>query len=436
MPSRIFPDRLNDDLPRYDVTSTTCEIELSLPIKLDEDFAVSLPTVAPFFVVATPTRSVCDNNARVLAQAGFLRRYAVGQRRGPPGVPEELTRKLKLFGVVRRLTERTLPGFAAESFRFRLHPWFDHWLRRQLRPGDHLLSSYGYTNASFDWVQRHGGKTYLDGGNSHPDLFWEILSEEHRRWKSPYPPVARHHHVRAKAMMEKVDFVLAPSSFVTQSFLDRGFSPDQIMYSPYPVDLTCFTPSSELRPPSRPLTIVTTGALCLRKGTPYLLEAFRRVLKIYPNARLRMVRVISENIRPILARYSDLPIDWSPRMQHGDLAEYLRQADIYVLPSLEEGLGRSITEALSCGLPVITTPNSGANDFIEPGIGGEIVPIRDAGAIADAVLKWADRVIKSAEPPARRLAHPERLSFDYFKKQFLSTLVEKRIIPNIQNGPA
>jgi glycosyltransferase involved in cell wall biosynthesis len=389
----------------------------------------------PFFVVATPSRSVCDNNARALAHAGYLRRYAVGQRRGPSDVPEELTRKLRLFGGVRRVGELVLPAFGAESFRFALHPWFDHWVKRQLQPGDHILSSYGYANASFGWVRRHGGKTYLDGGNSHPDHFWEILSEEHRRWNCSYPPVARHHYLRARAMMEEVDFVLSPSHFVTQSFLERGFLPDQIISSPYPVDLTRFTPSSEPRPRSRPLTVVSTGLLCLRKGTPYLLEAFRLVLKKYPNARLRLIQVVHDNIRPILARYSDLPIDWSPPMGHKDLAEYLRQADIFVLPSLEEGLARTACEAMACGLPVILTPNTGANDFVQPGVNGEVVPIRDAGALAEAVLKWADTVMQSSGPSPRRLPHPEQFSFDFFQRQFLAALVEKKIIPSVQNGP-
>lgn len=390
--------------------------------------------IAPFFAVATPNRSVCDDNARALAHAGYLRRYAVAQRRGPSGVPEELVHKLQPLGVVRRIGEFTLPVFWAESFRYRLHPWFDHWVKRQLRPGDHLISSYGYTNASFDWVRRHGGKTYLDGGNSHPDNFWEILSEEHRRWNCSYPPVGRHHYLRAKAMMEKVDFVLSPSRFVTQSFLERGFSADQLIHSVYPVDLACFSPSLNPRPSSRPLTVITTGMLNLRKGTPYLLEAFRLVLKKYPNARLRMIRAISDNVRPVLARYSDLPIDWSPSLGHQDLAEYLRQADIFVLPSLEDGFARTVTEALSCGLPVITTPNTGASDCIESGINGEIVPIRDAGAIAEAIFKWADIVMKSSEPPPCRLSHPEQLSFDFFQRQFLTALVDKKIIPSITNG--
>jgi glycosyltransferase involved in cell wall biosynthesis len=65
----------------------------------------------------------------------------------------------------------------------------------------------------------------------------------------------------------------------------------------------------------------------------------------------------------------------------------LQEADVYVLPSLAEGFGQSILEAMSCGVPVITTPNTCGPDLITEGREGFIVPIRDAEAIA-AKLEW------------------------------------------------
>ncbi|MCH1923037.1 hypothetical protein L9G15_26860, partial [Shewanella sp. A3A] len=78
-------------------------------------------------------------------------------------------------------------------------------------PGDHVLSSYGYANSCFRHARRHGGKTFLDGGNSHPENFWNLLTEEHRTWGCNYPPISRQHYRRALAMMEDVDYVLSPS---------------------------------------------------------------------------------------------------------------------------------------------------------------------------------------------------------------------------------
>src|SRR5205807_5281918 len=110
-----------------------------------------------------------------------------------------------------------------ESLRFRLLPWFDRWVLKQLRPGDHILSSYGYANESFKFSRKHGGKAFLEAGNSHIENFWEVLTEEHRRWKCPYPPASTFWRERTRAMLgDGVDFILSPSSYVTQSFLARG----------------------------------------------------------------------------------------------------------------------------------------------------------------------------------------------------------------------
>jgi len=373
------------------------------------------------FIVATPSRSVCDDNARALAQHGLLRFIALGTRRGTPGIAAELTRLNPKIGLASYAAARIFSTARAESLRFRLHPWFDHWVRKQMLPGNHLISSYGYANDSFRWAREHGGKTFLDGGNSHPENFRTILTEEHKRWNCPDPPIARHHYERSLAMMPFVDYVLSPSTFVTRSFLEHGFKPGQILRNVYPVNLDCFTPAVTPRLRNSPLKIICTGSLSLRKGTPYLLQAFRLVLKKIPNARLLLTNHVQESVLPILKQNADLPIDWSPGLPHAQLAERLRSADIYVLPSLEEGLARTTLEALACGLPAIVTENSGAGDFVRDGKSGELVPIRDPAAIAQAILKWADPILSHADRP-RITFDAGLLSFDHFEREFLAQL--------------
>lgn len=381
------------------------------------------------FVVATPGRSVCDENARALENHGLLRFLALGTRRGTMGIPSERTRLNPWIGLANYIAARTMSTFHAESFRFRFLPWFDRWVKRQLHAGDHIISSYGYANECFKWVRQHGGKTFLDAGNSHPANFWEILSEEHRRWNCPYPPVAPHHYKRSLAMMEHVDFVLSPSRFVTNSFVERGFRPEQIIRNVYPLDLSCFSPSA--RPPDRPLTLISTGSLSLRKGTPYLLEAFRLISQAEPAARLLLTSSIADSARPALAKNSDLPIDWAPSLPHAALADRLRSADIFILPSLEDGFARTVAEALACGLPVITTPNTGASDLVRRDENGEVVPIRDPQAIAEVALKWWERISKASG--VQIAFDASTLSFERFAEDFLVQLRSRELIPRMEN---
>jgi glycosyltransferase involved in cell wall biosynthesis len=203
--------------------------------------------------------------------------------------------------------------------------------------------------------------------------------------------------------------------------LERGFKPQRILKNAYPVDLSVFKPENTPRPKDRPLTIVNTGSLSLRKGTPYLLEAFRLIQQKIPNVRLLLTEVIQDDIKEVLSRYSDLPIEWAPPLPHPQLAERLRSADIFVLPSLEEGLVRTACEAMACGLPAILTPHTGANDFVKPGISGEVLPIRDSKAIADAVFKWADFVMQPGYQPKVGI-DTTLLSFEHFENKFISQL--------------
>ena len=222
-------------------------------------------------------------------------------------------------------------------------------------------------------------------------------------------------------MLEETDYVLSPSSHVTNSFLTRGFRPEQILRNVYPVNLDRFSPSPQPRPKDRPLTLINTGSLSLRKGTPYLLEAFRIIHQRHPSARLFLSKIVQDSAREVMARYRDLPIHWTAGLPHSQVPDLLRSADLFVLPSLEEGLVRTACEAMACGLPAIVTPNTGINDFVESGVNGEVVPIRDPKAIAEAVFKWADKILSPDWQP-RALLDTKVFSFEHFENEFIGQL--------------
>ena len=63
----------------------------------------------------------------------------------------------------------------------------------------------------------------------------------------------------------------------------------------------------------------------------------------------------------------------------------LDEADLFVLPSLEEGLARVMLEAMGCGLPIVATTNTGATDVVREGVEGFVVPIRDVEALREKI---------------------------------------------------
>lgn len=371
----------------------------------------------PSFVVAVPFRSVCDQHARYLEEQGMLRLYATWNRRGTAGIPAEKTKLLPLLGLLSYVASKTLSPFHGESFRFALHTFYDRWVQTLLKPGDHILSSYGHTNNCFQWVRSHGGQTFLDAGNSHPQNFWQIISQEHKRWGCTLPPVSSGHYQRSLGMMKDVDYVLAPSRFVEDSFLKYGFTKRQIVRIPYATDLTIFK-SAERRPADRPFTVINTGGLSLRKGTPYLLEALRILKNKIPDMRILLTKHISDSIRPILGRYNDLPIEWSKTLPPNLLAERLRSADLFILPSLEEGMARTALEAMACGLPVILTPNTGSCDLVEEDINGSIVPIRSPEVIVEKALFWQKQILGRGAQGNPIHTDLSKLAYPHFSQRF------------------
>jgi glycosyltransferase involved in cell wall biosynthesis len=389
---------------------------------------VAMPsTVSPFIVAAPERINYYEDYARVLAGINSLHGYFTGSRRGSKGIPGELTYLNPLFGLFINGTRRALPGYTAEWLRAAIHPLFDRWVSIDVKPGVNVISSYGYANHCFKKARANGGKTFLEAGNSHPENFWETVKEEHRRWKvrrPPYPPIWNR---QGRRMIEHVDYVLAPSKYVAQSFLERGFTPEQIIHSPFAINLDLFRPVDAEIPPATPIRVVCTGSVSLRKGLPYLLEAMRIVRKSH-DAVLVLTELVESSMKKILPQFADVPIEWSPPKPHAELAKHLRGCHVFALLSLEEGFARTAAEALACGLPAVLTFNTGSADCVEPGVNGEIVPIRDPAAAAEAILKCHQRLLETGRPSVGDLH--DYLTFARFEARFLEGLRRIGLLKN------
>ncbi|MGA3142912.1 MAG: glycosyltransferase family 4 protein [Verrucomicrobiota bacterium] len=373
------------------------------------------------FAMACFMRSGDDNFARALENHGLLNFYALGTRRGVKGVPPEHTRLQPIFGLLNYMAAVTLPVFQAESFRFRLFGLFDWWAQSLLRPGQHFFTGYAFANGAMRRAKQDGGLAFLDAWTSHPEDHWNLVAEEQKRWGSRCPPASRYYQDRSVESVAAADYIFTSSTFVRQSFLKRGFDPLRLLLCPYPVDLSSFQPAPEARPANRPFTIIHTGGLSLRKGTPYLLEAFRLIRKEVPNAVLRVKRHIRNDVVHVLRRNADLPLEWSGYVDFAGHVRRYQTSDLMLFPSVEDGFALVVAEALACGLPVITTPNTGASDLIRPGENGEIVPICDPKALAEAALKWWER-IRAGERIGRFDELKDRLSFQKFEETFIGHL--------------
>jgi glycosyltransferase involved in cell wall biosynthesis len=130
------------------------------------------------------------------------------------------------------------------------------------------------------------------------------------------------------------------------------------------------------------------GNVGLRKGIPYLLEAFARLK--HPNKRLRVVGAMSREMPPVVERLPKDNVEILGILPQQQVAEMMSQSHLLVLPSVEEGLALVQGQALACGCPVLATTNTGGEDLFQDGVEGFIVPIRDVDALLHRMEQIAD----------------------------------------------
>jgi glycosyltransferase involved in cell wall biosynthesis len=354
----------------------------------------------------------------------LLRAHHVARRRPQKGIAVEKQGLHPLIGLAVYAVTRALSPYAAESARFALSAPFEKQVLKHLNQGDHLIGGLGYLNRCIEKVHGWGGLVLLDARNSHPSSFWSIVAEEYGRWDIKTPPIWPRHHMRQQRSAAIADYFFVPSHFVRQSFVDHDVAEEKLLYLPYPVDLENFRPPATPRPADRPLTLICSGGISLRKGAPYLFEALGIVRKEVPDVRLKAVNIMDFAMDGMMKRmgFDKLPVEWTQFMGHEQLVSWLHGGDIFVLPTLEEGMVRTAAEAMACGLPVVTTPNSGINDHITEGVNGSIVPIRDPEATAAAILSWWEKIRRGEHDPRDSAMNREALSFETFSNNLLRHL--------------
>jgi hypothetical protein len=175
---------------------------------------------------------------------------------------------------------------------------------------------------------------------------------------------------------ESADLIVCGSHFVREGIRRAGGPVDRTVVIPYGVDAAGTPVVRSLA--ARPLRVLTVGAVGLRKGSPYVLEAAR---KLQGAAVFRMVGHIT--VSPAAARRLADSVKLTGALPRVAIARQLAWADVFLLPSICEGSATVCYEALAAGLPVITTPHAGS--VVRHGVDGMIVPIRDAEAIAGAL---------------------------------------------------
>ena len=309
--------------------------------------------------------------------------------------------KLKSEGIPKRRVHR-FPYLHAPYMRFGAHcksasllrswEWhdrvsFDRHVARHLPSCDIFCGLSGCALHSGKAAKRRGAKYVCDRGSSHIRFQDRILREEYDRQGIPFTGIDPRVVSREEAEYETADVITVPSTFAFDTFVEAGADRRKMRQAPYGVDLNAFYPCAP-RNENR-FNVLFVGSVSVRKGVGYLLEAFKELQ--CGNKHLTFVGSVSpelENRIKQLRDHNQISV-LGPLPQHR-LKEIMSTSHAMVLPSVEDGFGLVLAQAMACGFPVIASQNTGAQDLFTDGNEGFIVPIRDAGAIADRLQKLAD----------------------------------------------
>ena len=270
---------------------------------------------------------------------------------------------------------------------------FDLWTTRKLaalaRRGlvpDALIGLSGSSLRAGALVQGLGGVFLCDRGSTHQRFQERIVREEYARWGVDEQPSDERDTRREERIYEQADAVTVPSSFAARSFTAFGVPASKVHTIPYGVRLESFTPTGE--PPAGEFIALFAGAVGLRKGVPYLLQAFAALR--HPRKRLDVVGAVQSDLRALLRRLPQEQVIFHGSLPQRELAARMSRSHVLVLPSLEEGLALVQAQAMACGCPILASENTGAEDLFSDGVEGFIVPIRDVLALTSRLQQLAD----------------------------------------------
>ncbi|MEM1010667.1 MAG: glycosyltransferase family 4 protein [Planctomycetota bacterium] len=238
-----------------------------------------------------------------------------------------------------------------------------------------------------DAARDAGVPTFYERPNTHVVHGFEVVHRENVRLglADGPPPATDDRQRREVAEYDASDFLLCPSEAVADSFRDRGYADDRLIRTRYGCDLETFLvdPDQMKERPERPLTMLFAGKADARKGLHFALDAWHRTADArHGTGTFRVAGAIDDEyaakLGPALSHDGVECIGFT-----NDVASEMRRADVFVLPSIEEGSALVTYEARASGCVVVASTAAGAP--VEHDVDGLLHEPGDVDTLADQI---------------------------------------------------
>ena len=223
----------------------------------------------------------------------------------------------------------------------------------------------------------------LERCNAHTRFAYEVVRKECERIGVPLPPGHEHEYnagilAKEEAEYREADALLCPSDFTVKTFVDQGFPRERLVRFIYGVDEKKFFPADKPRDPKAGLKIIFVGVCAVRKGLHFALEAWLKseasrdgrfliAGDFIPAYREKLASLLAHPSVEVLGHRNDIP-------------ELMRECDLFVLPSIEEGFGLVCTEAMASGcVPLVS---DACTDLCRHRVNSLVHPVGDVEMLA------------------------------------------------------
>jgi glycosyltransferase involved in cell wall biosynthesis len=208
--------------------------------------------------------------------------------------------------------------------------------------------------------------------------------------------IPEHYYARREEEWALADKIVVNSEFSRKALIHQNVAPEKIAVIPLAYEAPQYQPlpSNPVEPTTRPLRVLWLGQVNLRKGIQYLCSA----AKLLKGSQIQIDVVGPVYISEQAMKSAPENVVFHGSVPRSEIAEWYRQADVFVLPTISDGFAITQLEAMAHGLPVISTPNCG--EVVSNGRDGLIVPAGNAEAIAIALDS-----LSSDRPLLRKMSH-------------------------------
>lgn len=304
----------------------------------------------------------------------FTFSYTKGDR---IAVPENVVTNIGLCGNLDYLAQKVRLGkfISLSSFNVFKDNLFDRSVKKKIKNLGNIDIFVGwahYALHSLPEIKKTGAKVIVESGSSHILEQQKLLQEEYEKWGVSYQPIHNKNSEKMLAEYEQADYIMTLSNFSRESFIRQGIAPEKILKVPCGMDVDFF--SQGKRQPSKKFRVIFVGLINIRKGVHYLLQAWNKLNLPEDQTELIFVGNMSKDIKQVL---KTIPVKnnvtFYGSTTRAGLRDLFYDSSLFVLPSVEDGFGMVIGEAMAAGLPVICSDHTAGPEIIQHGREGFIV---------------------------------------------------------------